>query len=295
MDGNVMQSNNALIEVEGRSKAKVFISYSRKDMAFADRLEAVLKARSFEPLIDRTEIYAFEEWWKRIEALITRADTVVFVLSPDAVASDVALRELTDWRWMLDCEDSPWYPTMRLFRQKKGEDWAEVIARVANELKAVAQGDATQLTPFKVECERRAAEAAAIMAAEAAHVAASAATPAQTIAPGQALALAEQKRRQGFLAEADDLARRAASAQPENAEAAHTLGIIAHQSSKLGEAIDHIRRAIAIKPDVALYHSNLGEMYRLAGRIDDAIGRASPSPAHPRSSAASPIAESSPG
>ena len=51
-------------------KAKVFISYSRKDMAFADRLEAALKARGFEPLIDRTDIYAFEEWWKRIEALI---------------------------------------------------------------------------------------------------------------------------------------------------------------------------------------------------------------------------------
>jgi hypothetical protein len=47
------------------------------------------------PLIDRTEIYAFEEWWKRIEALIARADTVVFVLSPDAVASDVALREVS--------------------------------------------------------------------------------------------------------------------------------------------------------------------------------------------------------
>ena len=70
--------------------AKIFISYSRNDMAFADRLEAALKARGFEPL----EIYAFEDWWKRIEALISRADTVVFVLSPDAVASDVALKEV---------------------------------------------------------------------------------------------------------------------------------------------------------------------------------------------------------
>jgi hypothetical protein len=63
-------------------------------MAFADRLEAALKDRGFEPLIDRTEIYAFEEWWKRIEALIGRADAVVFVLSPDSVSSDVALREV---------------------------------------------------------------------------------------------------------------------------------------------------------------------------------------------------------
>ncbi len=75
-------------------KAKIFISYSRKDMAFADRLEAALTARGFEPLIDRAEIFAFEDWWKRIKALIGRADTVVFVLSPDSVASDVALKEV---------------------------------------------------------------------------------------------------------------------------------------------------------------------------------------------------------
>ena len=63
-------------------------------MAFVDRLEAALKARGFEPQIDRAEIYAFEDWWKRIEALIARADTVVFVLSPDAVTSEVALKEI---------------------------------------------------------------------------------------------------------------------------------------------------------------------------------------------------------
>jgi hypothetical protein len=37
------------------TKAKVFVSYSRKDIQFADRLETALKARGFEPLIDRTE------------------------------------------------------------------------------------------------------------------------------------------------------------------------------------------------------------------------------------------------
>src|SRR5580693_2780278 len=75
-------------------KPRIFISYSRRDMAFADRLEATLKARGFVPLIDREEIYAFEDWWKRIENLIGQADTVVFVLSPDAVSSRVALKEV---------------------------------------------------------------------------------------------------------------------------------------------------------------------------------------------------------
>src|ERR1700691_4056497 len=75
-------------------KAIIFISYSRKNMAFADRLEGALKTRGFEPLIDREEIYAFEDWWKRIEALIGRADTIVFVLSPDSVASEVCGKEV---------------------------------------------------------------------------------------------------------------------------------------------------------------------------------------------------------
>jgi hypothetical protein len=64
-------------------------------LVITDRLDAALKARGFDPLIDRTEIYAFEEWWKRIEALVARADTVVFVLSPDAIISDVGMREVS--------------------------------------------------------------------------------------------------------------------------------------------------------------------------------------------------------
>jgi hypothetical protein len=79
---------------EAEPKAKVFISYSRKDMGFADNVEAALKARGFEVLIDRTEIYAFEDWWRRIQALIAKADTVIFVLSPDAVSSDICRREV---------------------------------------------------------------------------------------------------------------------------------------------------------------------------------------------------------
>jgi tetratricopeptide (TPR) repeat protein len=178
---------------------------------------------------------------------------------------------VTDWRWLLAREDCPWYPTMRLFRRQCGEDWAAVIARVAQALQGVASGDTAPLMPFKAAGERRAAQAAAIIAAEAACAAVPAPVPEQTIGPGQALILAEQKRRHGFLADADELSRRAMAAEPDNAEAAHMLGIVAHQSGKLAEAIEHVRRAITLKPDVALYHANLGEMCRLAGRIDEAI------------------------
>jgi tetratricopeptide (TPR) repeat protein len=39
-----------------------------------------------------------------------------------------------DWRWMLNREDSPWYPTMRLFRQPSPGDWDSVVKKVAGEL-----------------------------------------------------------------------------------------------------------------------------------------------------------------
>ena len=43
-----------------------------------------------------------------------------------------------DWRWMLDRQDSPWYPTMKLFRQKKWGQWEPVFQEVAEELRTMA-------------------------------------------------------------------------------------------------------------------------------------------------------------
>jgi hypothetical protein len=44
------------------------------------------------------------------------------------------LAHVPDWRWLLEREDSPWYPTMRLFRQKTQGDWESVVGRVRAEL-----------------------------------------------------------------------------------------------------------------------------------------------------------------
>ncbi len=231
-------------------------------------------APEFEDFVDTAAAIA------ALDLVITVDTSVAHVAGALGKPVWVLLPWVTDWRWLLHREDNPWYPTMRLFRQAStppspagnaSGDWAEVIARVTAELQAVARGETARLAPFQAEGERRAERAAAIMAAEAARAAAPVPPPAQAVSPGQALILAEQKRRHGFLADADDLTRRAAAAEPDNAEAVHMLGIIAHQSGKSAEAIDHLRRAVAIKPDVALYHANLGEMCRLAGRVDEAV------------------------
>jgi tetratricopeptide (TPR) repeat protein len=52
----------------------------------------------------------------------------------------VMLPAAPDWRWMLGREDSPWYPSMRLFRQEKRGEWASVIERMAEALRELKNG-----------------------------------------------------------------------------------------------------------------------------------------------------------
>jgi tetratricopeptide (TPR) repeat protein len=47
----------------------------------------------------------------------------------------VALKQVPDWRWMLDREDTPWYPTMRLFRQNERDDWGDVFSNIEQSLR----------------------------------------------------------------------------------------------------------------------------------------------------------------
>jgi tetratricopeptide (TPR) repeat protein len=52
----------------------------------------------------------------------------------------VALKHIPEWRWMLGREDSPWYPTMRLFRQRAMGHWSGVFERMAEALQPLIAG-----------------------------------------------------------------------------------------------------------------------------------------------------------
>jgi hypothetical protein len=73
--------------------------------------------------------------------LVISVDTAVAHLA-GALARPVWLLTpfVPEWRWMLDRADSPWYPTMRLFRQAAPGDWAELMARVAAALDDMLDG-----------------------------------------------------------------------------------------------------------------------------------------------------------
>ncbi|UCC97896.1 MAG: tetratricopeptide repeat protein [Phycisphaerales bacterium] len=70
--------------------------------------------------------------------LVISVDTAVLHLA-GAMAKPAwgILPFVPDWRWMLDRQDSPWYPTMRLFRQRQYGDWDDVFQRVSQELETL--------------------------------------------------------------------------------------------------------------------------------------------------------------
>ena len=68
--------------------------------------------------------------------LIITSDTAVAHLAGALGCQTwVALKHIPDWRWMLNRSDSPWYPTMILYRQKIPGDWASVFDAINRDLR----------------------------------------------------------------------------------------------------------------------------------------------------------------
>jgi tetratricopeptide (TPR) repeat protein len=75
--------------------------------------------------------------------LVISVDTSVLHLAGALGGRSWALLANTpDWRWLLERDDSPWYPNMRLFRQTEDDNWEPVVARMAIELAALRDSKA---------------------------------------------------------------------------------------------------------------------------------------------------------
>ena len=70
-----------------------------------------------------------------LDLVITVDTSVAHLAGAMGVPTWVLLQSSNDFRWLRGRADSPWYPSMRLFRQRQGEDWHAVLATVAAELR----------------------------------------------------------------------------------------------------------------------------------------------------------------
>ena len=79
----------------------------------------------------------------RLDLVIT-VDTMIAHLA-GALGREtwLLLRQDSDWRWMEGRSDSPWYPSMRLYRQSRAGDWSEPLARIAADLRVRAAAAAS--------------------------------------------------------------------------------------------------------------------------------------------------------
>lgn len=84
---------------------------------------------------------------KNLDLVVSSDTSIVHLAGALGVPVWVALSYSPDWRWLETHSDSPWYPTMRLFRQRQLGDWDELFQRVARELSEVAGGNTRKLLP----------------------------------------------------------------------------------------------------------------------------------------------------
>jgi hypothetical protein len=88
----------AIYVMTGKSTAisisDVFISYSRKDKGFVERLHTALQAQGRETWVDWDAIKWTEDWWSAIERGIEGTNTFVFVISPDSIESKHCREEI---------------------------------------------------------------------------------------------------------------------------------------------------------------------------------------------------------
>jgi len=198
------------------------------------------------------ELHDFAATAALIEALdlVISVDTSVAHLA-GALGKPVWLLNRFDncWRWMLKRADSPWYPTLRQFRQPSPGDWSSVISDVKNALQRFVAGDRSQLLPPRDVLDS-AASASVSDTGMSAHA------PQVSVADLWKQALAHHQA--GRLQPAETICRQILALEPSHADALHVLGLIAHQSGRHERALMLVSRAIAADATQPNFHRHLG-------------------------------------
>ena len=152
----------------------------------------------------------------------------------------ILLPFLADWRWLIEREDSPWYPTARLFRQGMQGDWGAVVGEIAKALKALVERTSASM-PSPVSCL------------------------------SDRLAMIETARKAGHLAKADELCRELLESHPAHPETLLLRAQIARDAGDRKAAIVLMRQATASDGGDPLFYCGLAEMFRGTGLLDDAL------------------------
>ena len=180
--------------------------------------------------------------------LVISADTAVAHLAGAlGKAVWVLLPKACDWRWLVEREDSPWYPSARLFRQSRRGDWGEVLERVARQLAREAGQAGREGEPCRALPD----------------------SPPDSV---EMLTRSGALARQGGETErALALFARAVELDPATPELHNNLGVILQDLGRYQEAATCYGRALALRPAYCEASCNLGNTLRSLGRGPEAL------------------------
>jgi tetratricopeptide (TPR) repeat protein len=179
---------------------------------------------------------------KNLDLVICSDSAIVHLAGALGVPVWLALPFNPDWRWFRDREDSPWYPTMRLFRQPVVDDWTYVFNRLTEELRGLADRRGPRMRPKatrKRECDRLHQEV-------------------------------EKLAKDGRHEQCIPLYRRMLEIEPDSAIAHQNLGVLLAGSRQWNDGERHLKRAVELSPENADAHANLGLVYQHGGRFEEA-------------------------
>jgi tetratricopeptide (TPR) repeat protein len=180
---------------------------------------------------------------RNLDLLITSDTAIAHLAGGLGVPVWLLLPFAPDWRWMRSREDSPWYPTMRLFRQRFRSDWEEVFSRVAGELATfAAEPGGRGSLPSRQETEDWHRQGLELL-------------------------------KQGNLERAGHCFRKVVALSPNHVDGRHNLGVALARQKRRGEAIDCFRKVLQLKPHFADAYGNLGLAYLHEGAPHQAIAQ----------------------
>lgn len=224
------ESLQPLLEIEG---AEFYSLQKGSDELSSQKASAPRRIFDLGPQL--TDFSATAAAIEQLDLVITIDTAVAHLAGALGKPVWVLLSFAPDWRWLLDRDDSPWYPTLRLFRQTTPGRWDEVIRRVSQEL-------SNWLASYERPSVWR---------------------------PWLAEGLAHHQ--DGRLAEAESAYRHVLRLEPDQADALRFLGVIFRQRGDLSPARDYLEKALAVQPNDAHAHHDLGLVHFAGGHIEQAV------------------------
>jgi tetratricopeptide (TPR) repeat protein/ADP-heptose:LPS heptosyltransferase len=177
-----------------------------------------------------------------LDLVVTVDTSMAHLAGAMACPTWILLPYTPDYRWLLDRDDSPWYPTARLFRQDESRDYRSVIDRIRTELGA-------RIAAWSPPAGEEGPEGASLEALFEAGLA---------------------QMRSGRFAEAELSCRQALAIDPGHAETLHLMGLLSLQQKQHDQAGEWLSRAIRRDPK-PLYLTSLGNTLLSQGRREEAL------------------------